>query len=159
MTHRNLRTKRHVTDSRLTYCRRSGTIIRGLAGTITYAPAAITVHLDRPRAPQIARALMMLIEEISYTPPVMPSDTRPITYRLTRTRAFNSARTALAGDLVSPDPDGLRLRFHRRRSSRDLIHLRGAAGSQSDRRAPDRLVLRVRSAATKYELLMLVRSV
>jgi len=59
------------------------TIIRGLAGTITYAPAAITVDLDRPRAPRIARALTMLIEEISCTPPVMPGDTRPITYRLT----------------------------------------------------------------------------
>ena len=59
------------------------TIIRGLAGTITYAPAAITVHLDRPRAPRIARALTMLIEEISYTPPVMPGDTRPIIYRIT----------------------------------------------------------------------------
>jgi len=30
-----------------------------------------------------ARALAMLIEEINYTPPVMPGDTRPITYRLT----------------------------------------------------------------------------
>ncbi len=59
------------------------TIIRGLAGTITYAPAAITVDLDRPRAPRIARALTMLIEEISCTPPVLPGDTRPITYRLT----------------------------------------------------------------------------
>jgi hypothetical protein len=59
------------------------TIIRGLAGTITYTPAAITVHLDRPRAPRIARALTMLIDEINYTPPVMPGDTRPITYRLT----------------------------------------------------------------------------
>jgi hypothetical protein len=58
------------------------TIIRGLAGTITYAPAAITVHLDRPRAPRIARALAMLIDEINYTPPVMPGDPRPVTYRL-----------------------------------------------------------------------------
>jgi len=58
------------------------TIIRGLAGTITYAPAAITVHLDRPRAPRVARALAMLIEEINYTPPVMPGDTRPVTYSL-----------------------------------------------------------------------------
>jgi hypothetical protein len=59
------------------------TIIRGLAGTITYTPAAITVQLERPGAPRIARALAMLIEEINYTPPVMPGDTRPITYRLT----------------------------------------------------------------------------
>ena len=58
-------------------------IIRGLAGTITYTPAAITVQLEPPGAPRIARALAMLIEEINYTPPVMPGDTRPITYRLT----------------------------------------------------------------------------
>ena len=58
-------------------------IIRGLAGTIIYTPAAITVQIDRPGAPRIARALAMLIEEINYTPPVMPSDTRPVTYRLT----------------------------------------------------------------------------
>jgi Transposase protein len=58
-------------------------IIRGLAGTITYTPAAITVQLERPGAPRIARALAMLIDEINYTPPVMPGDTRPITYRLT----------------------------------------------------------------------------
>jgi transposase len=59
------------------------TIIRGLAGTITSTPAAITVRLDRPRASRIARALALLIDEINATPPVMPGDTRPITYQLT----------------------------------------------------------------------------
>ena len=59
------------------------TIIRGLAGTITYTPAAITVDLDRPRAPRVARALAMLIEQVNNDPPVMPGDTRPVTYRLT----------------------------------------------------------------------------
>jgi hypothetical protein len=48
-------------------------------------------HLDprrdhRPprttRRPRIARALTLLIEEINATPPVMPGDTRPITYHL-----------------------------------------------------------------------------
>jgi len=58
------------------------TIIRGLAGTITYAPAAITVQLDRPGAPRVARALALLIEQINATPPAMPGDTRPITYQL-----------------------------------------------------------------------------
>ena len=38
------------------------TIIRGLAGTITWTRAAITVTLDRPGAPRVARALAMLIE-------------------------------------------------------------------------------------------------
>ena len=60
------------------------TIIRGLAGTITYAPAAITVQLDRPGAPRVARALALLIEQINATPPAMPGDTRPITYQLAR---------------------------------------------------------------------------
>jgi transposase len=58
------------------------TIIRGLAGTITYTPDAITVQLDRPRAPRVARALEMLIEQVNAEPPVMPGDTRPVTYRL-----------------------------------------------------------------------------
>ena len=59
------------------------TIIRGLAGTITYTPAAITVTLEQPAAPRVARALALLIDEINATPPAMPGDTRPITYQLT----------------------------------------------------------------------------
>ena len=59
------------------------TIIRGLAGTISYAPDRITVELDRPGAPRVARALALLIDEINHTPPAMPGDTRPITYQLT----------------------------------------------------------------------------
>jgi len=59
------------------------TIIRGLAGVITYTPDAITVQLGPPRAPRVARALTMLIEQVNNEPPVMPGDTRPITYRLT----------------------------------------------------------------------------
>ena len=59
------------------------TIIRGLAGTITYTPGRITVELQRPGAPRVARALALLIDEINHTPPAMPGDTRPITYQLT----------------------------------------------------------------------------
>ena len=58
------------------------TIIRGLAGTITCTPAAITVTLEQPAAPRVARALALLIDEINATPPAMPGDTRPITYQL-----------------------------------------------------------------------------
>ena len=58
------------------------TIIRGLAGTITSTPAAITVTLQRPGAPRITRALALLLEEINATPPAIPGDTRPITYQL-----------------------------------------------------------------------------
>jgi len=65
------------------------TIIRGLAGTITYTPQAITVILHQPDAPRVARALSLLIDEINITPPSMPGDTRPITYQLTARPAFN----------------------------------------------------------------------
>ena len=58
------------------------TIIRGLAGTITYTPDRITVELHRPGAPRVARALALLIDEINHTPPAMPGDTRPITYQI-----------------------------------------------------------------------------
>jgi hypothetical protein len=59
------------------------TIIRGLAGTITLAPAAVTVTLQRPAPPRVARALELLLDEINADPPAMPGDTRPITYQIT----------------------------------------------------------------------------
>ena len=59
------------------------TIIRGMAGTITYAPATITVTLQRPASQRIARALDLLLDEINANPPAMPGDTRPITYQIT----------------------------------------------------------------------------
>jgi len=58
------------------------TIIRGLAGTIAFTPAAITVILETPGQPRIARALAMVIDEINHTPPAIPGDNRPITYRI-----------------------------------------------------------------------------
>ena len=59
------------------------TIIRGLAGTITYTAAAITVTLDHPGTPAVTQALRLLLDEINHNPPAMPGDTRPITYQLT----------------------------------------------------------------------------
>ena len=53
-----------------------------LGGTITRTPRVITVTLDPPAAPRIARALGLLLDEINATPPRMPGDTRPITYQL-----------------------------------------------------------------------------
>jgi hypothetical protein len=53
-----------------------------LGGTITCTPRAITVTLDPPAAPRIARALGLLLDDINATPPRMPGDTRPITYQL-----------------------------------------------------------------------------
>jgi len=58
------------------------TIIRGLAGTITYTPKNITVTLDRPGQGRITRALTLLLTEINTRPPVLPGDGRPITYTL-----------------------------------------------------------------------------
>ena len=58
------------------------TIIRGLAGTITATPAAITVTLDQPGSPRVARALELLLDEINADPPATPGDSRPISYRL-----------------------------------------------------------------------------
>ena len=53
-----------------------------LGGTITRTPRTITVTLDPPAAPRIARALALLLDQINATPPRMPGDTRPITYQL-----------------------------------------------------------------------------
>jgi hypothetical protein len=58
------------------------TIIRGLAGTITFAPAAVTVTLQAPAEPRVARALTLLTDEINAQPPAIPGDDRPITYRI-----------------------------------------------------------------------------
>jgi hypothetical protein len=67
------------------------TIIRGLAGTITYTPDAITVELQQPDSPRVTRALTLLLDEINAAPPSMPGDPRPITYRLAaRPSPFNS---------------------------------------------------------------------
>ena len=58
------------------------TIIRGLGGTITYTPRTVTVTLDRPGQPRVARALALLLAEINTSPPTLPGDGRPITYAL-----------------------------------------------------------------------------
>ncbi len=80
------------------------TIIRGLAGTITSTPGAITVTLQQPGTPRITRALAMLIEEINDNPPAMPGDQRPITYQLASRPALLKTRpTARSGDL-GPTP-------------------------------------------------------
>ncbi len=52
-------------------------------GSIHYTPDRVTVTIQRPDAPRIARALTLLIDEINTTPPQLPHDPRPITYALT----------------------------------------------------------------------------
>jgi hypothetical protein len=58
-------------------------IIRGLAGTISWTRAAITVSLQPPASPRVRQALAMLIDQINQDPPAMPGDHRPITYQIT----------------------------------------------------------------------------
>lgn len=51
-------------------------------GTITYTHRTITVTLDRPDQPRIARALHCLTDELNAAPAHIPGDTRPITYQM-----------------------------------------------------------------------------
>jgi hypothetical protein len=64
------------------------TIIRGTAGLITFTPETITVTLQQPAEPRVARALALLIDQINAVPPRMQGDTRPITYQLTASPAI-----------------------------------------------------------------------
>jgi transposase len=58
-----------------------------LGGQITYTPSAITVALDTPTTPKITRALRLLLAELNATPPRIPGDHRPITYKIRTARA------------------------------------------------------------------------
>lgn len=51
-------------------------------GTIAYRSDGITVSIDRPDQPRIARALRLLAEELNATPACIPGDNRPITYEV-----------------------------------------------------------------------------
>jgi transposase len=53
-----------------------------LGGTIDYQHRAITVTLDQPNPPRIAKALNQLIAELNTDPPHLPGDRRPINYKL-----------------------------------------------------------------------------
>ena len=53
-----------------------------LGGQVSYGPAAITVTLDAPAPPRLARALALLLDEINTAAPRIPGDRRPISYRL-----------------------------------------------------------------------------
>ena len=54
-----------------------------LGGQVGYTTKAITVTLDRPDSPRVARALQLLTEELNATPATMPGDHRPLTYQVT----------------------------------------------------------------------------
>jgi hypothetical protein len=53
-----------------------------LGGQITYTTKTITVTLDTPTTPKITRALRLLHDELNTTPPRIPGDHRPITYKI-----------------------------------------------------------------------------
>ncbi len=52
-------------------------------GHIHYTPTSITVTIDQPHAPRIARALNLLIDQINTTPPTPAGHHRPISYQIT----------------------------------------------------------------------------
>ncbi|HZJ04426.1 MAG TPA: hypothetical protein VFD59_03025 [Nocardioidaceae bacterium] len=56
-----------------------------LGGHINYTTKRITITLDRPDIPRVARALQLLTEELNATPATMPADHRPLTYQLADT--------------------------------------------------------------------------
>jgi Transposase protein len=49
-------------------------------GHIHYTPTSITVTIDQPHAPRIARALNLLIDQLNNNPPKLAGDTRKIVY-------------------------------------------------------------------------------
>ena len=51
-------------------------------GQVDYTSKAITVTLDRPDSPRVARALHLLTQELNNTPARLPGDRRPITYQI-----------------------------------------------------------------------------
>ena len=53
-----------------------------LGGQVEYSTTGITVTLDRPDTPRIARALHLLTEELNTTPARLPGDRRPLTYHV-----------------------------------------------------------------------------
>ena len=53
-----------------------------LGDVIDFSLHGITVHLERPDPPRLARALGLLIEEINLKQPRLCGDGRPITYVL-----------------------------------------------------------------------------
>jgi hypothetical protein len=52
-------------------------------GHIHYTPTIITVTIDQPHAPRIARALNLLIDQLNNDPPKLAGDNRKITYGTT----------------------------------------------------------------------------
>ena len=56
-----------------------------LGGNVDYSTQTITVTLDPPDSPRVARALHLLTQELNATPARLPGDRRPLTYQVTGT--------------------------------------------------------------------------
>ncbi|MHB1475720.1 MAG: putative transposase [Dermatophilaceae bacterium] len=54
-----------------------------LGGQVEYTTKQITITLDRPDSPRVARALQLLTDELNTTPACLPGDRRPLTYQIT----------------------------------------------------------------------------
>jgi len=54
-------------------------------GQVDYTPTRITVTLDRPDSPRIARTLQLLAQELNATPARLPGDRRTLTYHVSAT--------------------------------------------------------------------------
>jgi len=53
-----------------------------LGGQAEYSTKTITVTLDRPDSPRVARAMQLVTEALNATPASIPGDHRALTYRL-----------------------------------------------------------------------------
>ena len=52
------------------------------SGQLDYTTKQISITLDRPDSPRVARALDLLTNELNNTPARLPGDPRPLTYRV-----------------------------------------------------------------------------
>ncbi len=67
-----------------------------LGGQIDYTTTAITVTLDRPDSPRVARALTRLAEELNSLGASLPGDRRTLTYQLTAAQVQTTTQPLLA---------------------------------------------------------------
>jgi len=63
-----------------------------LGGTIAYTTTTITVTLDRPDSPRIARSLQLLTEELNNLTAHLPGDPRPLNYTVSDPRASTTTQ-------------------------------------------------------------------